>query len=64
MLEHEESLIGKKLLPNKKIEFRGAMLSTNEFGLRDRPYTLEKEPGVLRIALLGGSYRNGVRGKG
>ena len=59
ILEIEETLAEKRLKPNYKIEFKGAELSTNEFGMRDRSYTIVKDEGTLRIALLGGSSEMG-----
>ncbi|HEU5208087.1 MAG TPA: SGNH/GDSL hydrolase family protein [Longimicrobiales bacterium] len=37
-----------------------AELNINEFGMRDRAYTLQKPPGVVRIAFLGSSYEAGA----
>jgi hypothetical protein len=37
----------------------GKPFTTNEHGMRDRPYTVEKPPGVYRIALLGSSMDMG-----
>ncbi len=53
-------LIGKRLSPNMQIEHKNAIFTTNAHGLRDRLYTLKKQAGVLRIALLGGSGEMGV----
>jgi len=43
------------LLPNKSIIFYDQKLSTNQWGMRDKEYTLAKPPGTYRIALLGAS---------
>jgi hypothetical protein len=44
------------------ITWNGNRFTTNEFGMRDKPYTREKPPGTLRIALTGPSHvmGNGV----
>ncbi len=43
------------LNPNVVISFKGAVLSTNSLGLRDREYTLGKPAGARRVALIGDS---------
>lgn len=48
-----------ELLPNTRVEFKGAFISTNSWGMRDKEYTKEKAPGTFRIALTGGSYEMG-----
>jgi D-alanyl-lipoteichoic acid acyltransferase DltB (MBOAT superfamily) len=47
------------LVPNYALIFKGAKMSTNEYGMRDRSYSLEKPPNTYRIALLGGSIEMG-----
>jgi hypothetical protein len=41
--------------PNTEFEFRGNRLKTNQWGMVDKEYPLEKESNTLRIALLGAS---------
>jgi hypothetical protein len=41
--------------PNASILFNGQVLSSNGWGMRDRPYSLQKPSGTVRIALLGPS---------
>jgi hypothetical protein len=48
------------LMPNKRIPFKGAMMSTNQWGLRDRPCEKAKPPGTYRIAMLGASHPMGT----
>lgn len=43
------------LRPSIHSMYLGAPFSTNQWGMRDREYTLEKPPGTTRIALLGPS---------
>src|SRR5208337_1103944 len=61
--------IGIALVPNKTIHhnkgcFQG-LVETNSFGMRDHQRTLDKPPGVFRIAMLGDSVnRRGSRPAG
>ena len=49
----------QKLRPNYSVIFKGELLSTNRWGMRDKDYDLEKPDNVFRLALLGGSYEMG-----
>ncbi len=56
--------IGIALIPNLTVHhnkgcFQG-LVETNSFGMRDRARTLDKPPGVFRIAMLGDSVMEGV----
>jgi hypothetical protein len=42
--------------PNQSIIFHGERFSTNEFGLRDKSYSLSPSPDTFRIAVLGPSF--------
>jgi D-alanyl-lipoteichoic acid acyltransferase DltB (MBOAT superfamily) len=44
------------LEPGARIDFLDRPLSVNRWGMRDRDYALEKEPGTYRIAILGPSH--------
>ena len=44
------------LRPNVNIEFKGAPISTNSLGMRDREYSKVKPPNTFRTGILGGSY--------
>jgi D-alanyl-lipoteichoic acid acyltransferase DltB (MBOAT superfamily) len=44
------------LMPNKKVVFKGATMTTNRWGMRDRDYEKQKPPGTFRIAVLGASH--------
>jgi D-alanyl-lipoteichoic acid acyltransferase DltB (MBOAT superfamily) len=48
-----------ELLPNAQGRHRGALVQFNRWGMRDRDYPLEPEPGSYRIALLGASHTFG-----
>ena len=48
-----------ELVPDKEGRFAGAMVRTNRWGMRDREYSLQRPPGVYRIALLGPSTAMG-----
>ncbi|MEZ4701201.1 MAG: hypothetical protein R2834_12765 [Rhodothermales bacterium] len=55
-----EGVLMYELLSGYTGEFKNAPFVTNEWGMRDRPYRLEKPEGVYRIALLGASYEQGA----
>ncbi len=55
-----DDLYKKVLIPNSDVEFCGAPLQTNRWGMRDQDYTLEKPAGTYRIALLGDSHVLGM----
>lgn len=44
-----------ELAPNQNLDFCESILSTNEWGMRDRSYPKEKPPRTHRIAFLGAS---------
>lgn len=48
-----------ELRPNANRMIFGHPFTTNAFGMRDRPYTLEKPDGVFRIVVLGSSMDMG-----
>jgi hypothetical protein len=52
-------LLNYELKPSFTGVQKGAPFRTNSWGLRDREYALEPEPGTFRIALLGASYAMG-----
>jgi len=54
----EDFLLGE-LAPGAEMRFKGAELTVNRWGMRDRFYPLEKPPGTLRMALLGSSHAMG-----
>ena len=49
-----------ELIANKHVWFKGAMMSTNQWAMRDRPCTREKPPGTWRVALSGASFDMGT----
>ncbi len=49
-----------EVVPNLDIEFHGARLRTNAWGMRDRSYAKAKPAGTFRVALLGQSYVMGL----
>ncbi len=54
-----DDLLMKRMLPDKSFIRDGAPFSTNQFGLRDRPYEAAKPGTTFRIAQLGGSPQLG-----
>ncbi len=51
-----DDIVGIELIPSTRIEFHGATLSVNRWGMRGREYDLTPPPGVFRVALLGPSF--------
>jgi lysophospholipase L1-like esterase len=49
-----------ELQPNKRVLFKGAMMSTNRWGMRDRDCEKQTPPGTRRIAFLGASISMGT----
>lgn len=43
------------LEPNLEVDYRGGIFSTNSWGFRDDEYSIEKQSGVHRIAIMGSS---------
>jgi hypothetical protein len=56
--KRNDFLLGE-LEPSTSLEYHGARLSINRWGMRDRDYEREKTRGVRRIALLGPSLTMG-----
>jgi hypothetical protein len=48
------------LRPSHSTTFKRASFSTNEWGMRDRSYSMRKPEGVYRIALIGASVEMGA----
>ncbi len=49
-------MLNYELKPSVKGKFKGAMLSTNRWGMHDDEYSQKKPAGCYRIAMLGASY--------
>jgi D-alanyl-lipoteichoic acid acyltransferase DltB (MBOAT superfamily) len=49
-----------ELAPSIHMKLRGLSFTTNQWGMRDQEYQLEKAPGTYRIAMLGGSDLMGL----
>jgi hypothetical protein len=49
------TLLKGELVADTQMMFKGALLTTNRWGMRDRNYALDKPAGVKRLALLGPS---------
>jgi alginate O-acetyltransferase complex protein AlgI len=45
-----------ELVPSTAIIFKGEPFHVNQWGMRDKEYTLEKPPGTYRIAVVGSSH--------
>jgi D-alanyl-lipoteichoic acid acyltransferase DltB (MBOAT superfamily) len=48
-----------EMLPNQQGRFMGAMLTTNQWGFRGKPYPPERPAGTFRLALVGPSTAMG-----
>jgi hypothetical protein len=44
-----------ELVPNTTVDFRGARMTTNEWGMRDRAYERDKPADTWRVAVVGAS---------
>jgi len=55
---------GDEFQPNMTVNHKGVDMTTNRWGMRDKDYELQKDPGAYRIALMGSSYSmaGGVQG--
>ncbi len=54
--------VGRVLQPNvPERDFRGELVSSNELGMREAPYSVEKPEGVTRVVLLGDSFVFGYK---
>jgi D-alanyl-lipoteichoic acid acyltransferase DltB (MBOAT superfamily) len=53
-------LLAWDLAPSTNGSYKGAALTTNSMGMRDREYALHKPAGTLRVALIGSSHEVGA----
>jgi hypothetical protein len=60
-LEQRDPDVFWRYRPNQDVQWQQIRVQTNAFGLRDRPRTREKPPGVFRILSLGESTTFGDR---
>lgn len=56
LLRTHSSFLVSDLEPNVQSTLNGVVTTTNRWGMRDRDYSREKEPGTFRIAILGQSH--------
>lgn len=54
------NILQKEFKANTEVIFKLKHLSTNQHGMRDKDYMLQKPEDTYRIALLGGSYEMGA----
>ena len=54
-----DPLIGHRHGANRSAELMRVSVATNSRGLRDREYSFEKPPGMLRVIMLGDSFTEG-----
>ena len=55
-----EDVIVYELKPSYQGIIKEASFETNQWGMRDKEYTVEKESGTFRVAFLGASYEQGA----
>lgn len=58
-MDVKPDMLQRHLKPNVQVVFKGAPMSTNRWGMRDKEYSKSKPPGVYRFALVGGSSEMG-----
>ena len=49
-----------EMQPNKRVLHKGAMMTTNQWGMRDRPCEKKTPAGTYRIAIMGASHSMGT----
>jgi hypothetical protein len=54
-----DSFLQTLMAPNLSMDFHNTTFTTNEWGMRDLPYTLDKPANTFRIALFGSSREMG-----
>ena len=59
LMDRSNGILEQTIKPNLEIMFKGSKLTTNEHGMRDRSYSINKPDNTLRIAQLGGSIEMG-----
>jgi hypothetical protein len=59
MNSERDDYLGKELVPSQTITAYGETYTTNEWGMRDKSYTIEKPADVLRIGIVGHSHTMG-----
>ncbi len=55
-----EDVLVYELIPSYSGIIKDAPFTVNRWGMRDKDYTKEKEPGTFRIAFMGASYEQGA----
>lgn len=60
VLRNRDDLLRRELRPGASLDVLGHSFSTNQWGMRDRDYTLAKPPGAWRAAVLGPSFVMGL----
>lgn len=59
MNRQRDDYLGVELTPSVNMTYEGATYTTNEWGMRDKPYPKEKPAGVYRIGAIGSSHTMG-----
>lgn len=60
MVVQTDNILQRRLKPSSVTQVENNVVTVNQWGMRDKEYTLEKPARTFRIALLGGSYEMGV----
>ncbi len=59
IIRSTQDILMKELIPSSSTVFKGALLTTNQWGLRDKEYSLLPPPNTTRLAFIGGSIEMG-----
>lgn len=54
-----DDYLGVAMTPSANMTYEGKVYTTNEWGMRDKPYTKEKPAGTKRIGVIGSSHTMG-----
>ncbi len=59
IIRASNDILMKELIPSSSTTFKGALLTTNRWGMRDKEYPLLPPPTAVRFAFVGGSIEMG-----
>ncbi|MCF8238475.1 MAG: hypothetical protein K9I85_09995 [Saprospiraceae bacterium] len=59
IIRSTQDILMKELIPSSSTTFKGALLTTNQWGIRDKEYTLLPPPNTTRLVFIGGSIEMG-----
>lgn len=59
IIRGSQDILMKELIPSSSTTFKGALLTTNQWGMRDKDYPLLPPENAIRFAFVGGSIEMG-----